>query len=462
MATQPVIYSVNPATEEVLATFPETTPLQVENTLSEASHTFRLWRQTSMTERSDLMRRAAAYIRNRKSHLAALITQEMGKPIAEAEGEVEKCAWNCEYYTEHAEALLADRPHPSGGSESYVSFLPLGTIFAIMPWDYPFWQVLRFAAPALMAGNTAILKHASNVPQCALAAEEIFHESGFPPGVFRTLFVSNADALDIIGDPRIAAVTLTGSTHAGSQVAASAGHAIKKTVLELGGSDPFIILADADLAAAVTTGVQARYQNAGQSCVAAKRFLVVESVFDEFVERFVSAVSALRVGDPLDRTTQMGPLAREDIRVTLEQQVQQSISQKADVLCGGSRVGERGYFFAPTAMTTPEPSVPVACEEVFGPVATVIKVRDAAHALDVANASPFGLGASVWTADLDHARRLARELEAGFVAVNGRVASDPRLPFGGVKRSGYGRELSEYGIREFVNIQSVWVGPQAA
>jgi acyl-CoA reductase-like NAD-dependent aldehyde dehydrogenase len=361
METPDLVHSINPATEEVLATFASTPPDHVEQALCEAERAFRQWRQTSFTERSSLMQQAAASLRQHEKHLASLITAEMGKPIAEAEAEVKKCAWTCEYYAEQTERLLAEQPHLSNATESYLAFPPLGTVLAIMPWNYPLWQVFRFAAPALMAGNTAVLKHASNVPQCALAAEEVFRASGFPSGVFRTLVLSNATALRLIDDRRIAAVTLTGSDRAGSQVAAAAGRAIKKTVLELGGTDPFIVLADADLAAVVETGVQARYQNAGQSCVAAKRFIVVAPVFAEFQERFVEAVRALRVGDPTDRVTQVGPLARE--------------------------------------------------------------------------------------------------IEAGFVAINGRVASDPRLPFGGVKRSGYGRELSEYGIREFVNVQTVWIGP---
>jgi len=340
-----------------------------------------------------------------------------------------------------------------------VEFVPLGTILAIMPWNYPLWQVIRFAAPALMAGNTAMLKHASNVPQCALAVEEIFRASGFPSGVFRTLLIPSAAALRLIDDPRIAAVTLTGSDQAGSQVAAAAGRALKKTVLELGGSDPFIVLDEADLAAAVKIGVQARYQNAGQSCITTKRFIVVESVFTEFQERFVEAVRALRVGDPSERTTQVGPLARDDLRDALVQQLQRSLAQGATLLVGGERRPGRGYFFTPAVLSGVEPAMPAACEEVFGPVAALLKVHNANDAIQVANASPYGLGASMWTNDLALARRLAPKLEAGFVAINGRVTSDPRLPFGGVKRSGYGRELSEYGIREFVNIQTVWIGP---
>jgi acyl-CoA reductase-like NAD-dependent aldehyde dehydrogenase len=459
MTTPNVLRSVNPATEELLATYAYSTPVEVEQIMVAVERRFRQWRVVSFAERRRLMHRAAELLRERKPQLAKLITLEMGKPIVEAEGEVEKCAWNCDFYADQAAALLADQPHPSNGTESYVSFPPLGPVLAIMPWNYPLWQVLRFAAPALMAGNTAVLKHASNVPQCALAIEQLFQESGFPPGVFRVLFVDNGMALDLINDPRIAAVTVTGSDRAGSQIASMAGQALKKTVLELGGSDPFIIMDDADLHAAVTAGVQARYQNAGQSCVAAKRFLVVESIYDAFVEEFVAAVQSLRVGNPLDRTTQMGPLARADLRDTVEQQLQRSLSPDATVLCGGTRLGDQGYFFTPTVVQTQSRSLALVKEEVFGPIATIIKTRDATQAIAIANNSPYGLGASLWTQDLKRARMLARDLEVGFVAINGRVASDPRLPFGGVKRSGYGRELSEYGIREFVNIQTVWIGP---
>jgi succinate-semialdehyde dehydrogenase/glutarate-semialdehyde dehydrogenase len=335
----------------------------------------------------------------------------------------------------------------------------LGVILAIMPWNFPFWQVIRFAAPALMAGNAAILKHASNVPQCALAVANVFEASGFPKGAFQTLLLPGSGVTRLIEDPRITAVTLTGSDGAGSEVAAAAGRVIKKTVLELGGSDPFLVLEDADLEAAVATGVRARYQNAGQSCIAAKRFIIVERIFDEFQERFVEAVERLRMGDPTDRTTQIGPLARNDLRETLEQQVRRSSEQGAKLLVGGGRRSGRGYYFTPTVLTDVRPDMPASCEEVFGPVAALLKVRNADEAVQVANDSPYGLGANLWTSDLSRARRLARDIQAGQVFINGMVTSDPRLPFGGVKRSGYGRELSAYGIREFVNIQTVWIGP---
>jgi succinate-semialdehyde dehydrogenase/glutarate-semialdehyde dehydrogenase len=450
---------VNPATEEVMATFEAATSAQIEQVLGDAEHTYRQWRQTSFSERAALMQQAAAYLRAHRPRLAGLITAEMGKPIVEAEAEIDKCAWNCVFYAENAEHFLQDQPHASNASQSYVAFTPLGTVLAIMPWNFPFWQVIRFAAPALMAGNTAILKHASNVPQCALALAEVFAASGFPKGAFQSLLVPGSAVTPLIEDRRIAAVTLTGSDEAGSQVAAAAGRVVKKTVMELGGSDPFIVLADADLDAAVATGVRSRYQNAGQSCIAAKRFIVADAIFEAFQERFVEAVQGLRLGDPTDRATQLGPLARDDLRESLEQQVRRSIDEGAKLLVGGRRQPGRGYYFAPTVLTDVKPTMPASCEEVFGPVAALLKVPSVEEAVRVANDSPYGLGANLWTTDLTRARSLAREIESGQVFINGMVASDPRLPFGGVKRSGYGRELSEYGIREFVNIQTVWIGP---
>jgi succinate-semialdehyde dehydrogenase/glutarate-semialdehyde dehydrogenase len=399
----------------------------------------------------------AAGLREKKSELAKVITSEMGKPITEAEAEIEKCAWNCETYAEIGPDLLANRPAPSAASESYVQFLPLGPILAVMPWNFPFWQVFRFAAPSLVAGNTAILKHASNVPGCSLSIAQTFREAGFPDGVFQSILVPGSAASRLISDRRIAAVTLTGSNLAGTQVAASAGAAIKKTVLELGGSDPFIILDDAELDAAVAAGVKSRYQNTGQSCIAAKRFIVVEKVFSSFAERFVATVAGLKTGQPMERETQIGPLARKDLREGIEKQVAESTVLGAEILIGGQRLPGKGFFYAPTVLTGVTPSVPAGCEEVFGPVAALMRVRDEQEAIAVANNSPFGLGSSVWTRDLDKARKLACEIEAGQVFINGMVASDPRLPFGGIKESGYGRELSEFGIREFVNIQTVWI-----
>ncbi|MEX0781220.1 MAG: NAD-dependent succinate-semialdehyde dehydrogenase [Dehalococcoidia bacterium] len=451
--------SINPATEQVEATFEEHTPEQVEAALAESARAFEQWRKTGFPERTKRMQAAAAYLRANQSRLAKLITTEMGKPIRQSEAEVEKCAWCCEFYAEHAVKFLADEPAASSATESYVAFDPIGTVLAIMPWNFPFWQVFRFAAPALMAGNTGVLKHAANVPGCGLAIEEVFREAGFPAGAFRSLLLPSGRVAAIIEDERIRAVTLTGSDVAGSKVAETSGRALKKTVLELGGSDPFIVLADADVEAAVATAVNARYQNAGQSCIAAKRFIVVDAIAEEFTARFVAAVERLRVGDPVDPATEVGPLAREDLREGVEDQVKRSVAQGALVLTGGHRVERPGYYYAPTVVANVTPSMPVFAEETFGPVAAIARAADAEEAVSLANRSQYGLGSALWTRDLDAGRRLARQIEAGSVFINGMVASDPRLPFGGVKRSGYGRELGAFGIREFVNIKTVWIGP---
>jgi succinate-semialdehyde dehydrogenase/glutarate-semialdehyde dehydrogenase len=454
--------SINPATEEVLATFEEFTLGQVDQALTQTRDAYRSWRATSFAERAGLLRRAGTYLREHKAELARLMTLEMGKPIAEAEAEAEKCAWNCDYYAEHAARFLADEAAPSAARESYIAFEPLGTIFAIMPWNFPFWQVIRFAAPTLMAGNTAILKHAANVPQCALAIERIFRESGFPEGVFRTVLIGGQAAEDLIADPRIAAVTLTGSAAAGSKVAAAAGRALKKTVLELGGSDPFIVLEDADLDGAAQMAVRSRFQNTGQSCIAAKRFIVVESVAAEFEGRFRDAAAALKVGDPLARETQVGPLARGDLRDELDRQMRATVAAGARVLLGGEPLAGRGYFYAPTILVDVPRDAAAFREETFGPLAAVVHVRDADEAVAVANDSELGLGGNLWTRDIERGKRLARSIESGQVFINGMTASDPRLPFGGVKQSGYGRELAAFGIREFTNIQTIWIGPAQA
>ena len=451
--------SINPATEETEATFEEHTPAEVEAALEDGSRAFGRWRRTPMTERSRCMREAANYLRANKMRFARLMTAEMGKPIRQSEAEVEKCAWCCDFYAEQAAGFLKDQDTPSSASQSYVAFDPLGPVLAVMPWNFPFWQVFRFAAPALMAGNTAVLKHAANVPRCAIAIEEVFRGAGFPPGVFRTLLISSGRVAEIIEDERIQAVTLTGSDIAGAKVAEASGRALKKTVLELGGSDPFIVLADADLEAAATTAVNARYQNAGQSCIAAKRFIVVDEVAEEFTTRFIELAQRLRVGDPSDPDTEVGPLARDDLREALEDQVARSLAQGARVVAGGHRLERQGYFYAPTVVSDVSPAMPVFGEETFGPVAAIVRARDPEEAIALANQSHYGLGAALWTRDIEVAHRLAREIEAGSIFINGMVASDPRLPFGGVKRSGYGRELGEYGIREFVNIKTVWVGP---
>jgi succinate-semialdehyde dehydrogenase/glutarate-semialdehyde dehydrogenase len=456
------IHSINPATEELLASFEEFTDEQLDQALERAAWTFESWRRAPFAERRRFMMGTAAYLREHRSRLAALITAEMGKPITEAEAEIEKCAWNCDYYAENAEQFLTAHTIPSSARQSYVAFEPLGPVLAIMPWNFPFWQVFRFAAPAIMAGNTALLKHASNVSQCALAIEEVFRAAGFPAGVFQTLLASGPATQSSIQDNRIRAVTLTGSDSTGSKVGGASGRALKKCVLELGGSDPFIVLADADLEAAAEMAVRARNQNAGQSCIAAKRFIVVEMVAEEFELRFAEGVSRLRIGAPEQRETQIGPLARDDLRDAIEAQVRRSLEQGARVAVGGHRMEGKGYFYAPTVLTGVTTGMPVAREETFGPVAAVIRAGDTDEAIGIANDSQFGLGASLWTRDVERARGLAREVQAGSVFINGMVASDPRLPFGGIKRSGYGRELSEFGIREFVNIQTVWIGPAMA
>ena len=451
--------SINPATEEVLASFEEHTEQQIDEVLDRSTKAFRQWRTEPFSRRAELMAKAGAYLRANKDRLAQLVTLEMGKPVAQSTAEVEKCAWCCEYFAENAPAFLADIQKPSAASESYVAFDPLGPVLAIMPWNFPFWQVFRFAAPALMAGNVGVLKHASNVPQCALAIEEVFEQAGFPKGAFQTLLVPGAKALRLVEDARIAAVTLTGSEEAGARVAEASGRALKPTVLELGGSDPYIVLEDADVEAAARVAIDARFQNAGQSCIAAKRFIVVDAVADEFEERFRNGIEELTVGDPSDGSTRIGPLAKDDLVDTLEEQVKRSIDAGAQIVTGGQRLDRQGYFYAPTLITGVRPGMAVFTEETFGPAAAVIRAGDADEALDLANDSRFGLGASLWTRDMDRAKQLARLIETGSVFVNGMVASDPRLPFGGVKRSGYGRELADFGIREFVNVKTVWIGP---
>src|SRR5579884_1685113 len=453
------IQSINPTTEEVLQTFEPYSREQIDEALDQARRTFLQWRTTSFAERAAGFQRLARTLRARKTELARLAVQEMGKSLIEAEAEVEKCAWNCEYYAENAESFLADERIATNATESYVSFQPLGVVLALMPWNFPYWQVFRFAAPALMAGNTAVLKHASNVSLCALEIERLFRECGFPRGVMRTVLVPGAETDKLIADPRIAAVTLTGSEAAGVVVASTSGRVLKKNVLELGGSDAFIVLEDADLDAAAQMAVRARYQNTGQSCIAAKRFIVVDSVADAFEQKFVEAASKLRVGDPLERETQIGPMARGDLRESLEKQVCDSVEMGAKVILGGKPLKGKGYFYAPTILTNVTPQMPMFREETFGPAAAVIRARDTQHAIELANDSQFGLGGNLWTSNIERGRELARHLESGAVFINGMTASDPRLPFGGVKRSGYGRELSSFGIHEFVNIQTVWIGP---
>jgi succinate-semialdehyde dehydrogenase/glutarate-semialdehyde dehydrogenase len=451
------IQTVNPATGETLRTFDAHTDAEVDARLARAERAFHDHRRTSFAERGAWLARAAEILEGEKDALGRLMTTEMGKPLAAAVAEAEKCAWACRFYAENGERLLADEGVETQAARSFVRYLPLGPVLAVMPWNFPFWQVFRFAAPALMAGNVGVLKHASNVPQCALAIEDVLRRAGFPEGCFQTLLVG-ADAVGrILDDPRIRAATLTGSTPAGQSVAERAGRNLKKTVLELGGSDPFVVLPSADLDAAARTAVKARVINNGQSCIAAKRFIVHRDVADAFEERFVRHMAALRVGDPLDPATDVGPLATAAIRDEVAEQVRRSVEMGARVLVGGEPIQRPGFFYAPTLLADIPPDSPAYTEEVFGPVALLHRARDNEDALRLANDTVFGLGSSVWTRDPEEAAFFVDGIEAGMTFVNAMVASDPRLPFGGVKQSGYGRELAAFGIREFVNVKSVWM-----
>ena len=452
------IQSINPTTGETLKTFEALSVAQIEEKLQLAADTFRTHSRTTFAERSRLMLRAAEILETEKAVFGKIMTLEMGKPLKAAIGEAEKCAWVCRYYAENAEKHLADIVVETNAKKSYVHFQPLGPVLAVMPWNFPFWQVFRFAAPALMAGNVGLLKHASNVPQCALAIEEIFTRAGFPKGTFQTLLVGSDAVEAILNDERVVAATLTGSEPAGRSVAATAGRQIKKTVLELGGSDPFIVMPSANLAEAVTTAVKARTINNGQSCIAAKRFIVAEEIYDQFEKRFVDEMHALKIGDPLDESVDIGPLATPQIVNDLDEQVKKAVASGARVLTGGKKIDRAGNFFEPTVLVDVDLKSPVSCEEIFGPVAMLFRVANIDDAIKVANATPFGLGSAAWTNDAAEQSRFINELEAGAVFINSMVASDPRLPFGGVKNSGYGRELAEFGIREFVNIKTVWVG----
>ncbi len=451
------IATINPATGETLRTFEPLADTQIDAKLQRAADTFRVYRRTSFADRARMMLRAAEILEADKDIFGRLMTIEMGKLQKAAVEEAAKCAWACRYYTEHAERFLADEEVDTNATRSYMHYQPLGPILAVMPWNFPFWQVFRFAAPALMAGNVALLKHTSNVPQCALTIEAIFQRAGFPDGAFQTLLIGSEQVERVLDDPRVVAATLTGSASAGSQVASAAGKRIKKTVLELGGSDPFIVLPSADLDAAVTTAIRARTINNGQSCIAAKRFIVAEPIADEFERRFVHGMEELTVGDPLDATTEIGPLATAAILATLDQQVQESVAARARILTGGKRLDRTGHYYAPTILTHIPTDSPAYREELFVPVAALFRVPDIDAALRLANDTTFGLVASVWTNDAAEWVQCIEEIEAGLVFINGMVASDPRLPFGGVKQSGYGRELSVFGIREFVNIKTVWI-----
>lgn len=456
------VRTINPATEEILEEIPLDPPERVERALARAAQAYAAWRARPVAARAELLRSVAARLREEEGAHARHITLEMGKPIVQARAEVAKCARACDHFAEHGPRLLADEPAASDAAQSYVSFEPIGPILAVMPWNFPYWQVFRAAAPALLAGNVMLLKHAAGVSRCALEIAAVFERAGVPEGVFQSLMVHHDAIPRLVADERVVAATLTGSERAGATLAREAGAQIKKTVLELGGSDAFIVLADADLEQAARTAVLARFQNAGQSCIAAKRFIVEAPALAEFTERFVSGVRALRTGDPLDEKVYVGPLARADLRDELERQVRASIDAGARVLVGGHRPDRRGYFFEPTLLADVPLDAPAMTEEVFGPAAPIVGARDADHAIRLANASRFGLSNNLWTRDLDRARRLARQLDSGGVFINGMTASDPRLPFGGVKKSGYGRELAAFGLRELVNVKTVWIGPAQA
>ena len=451
------IATTNPATGKTLRTFEEFSAQRVDDCIDAAIAAFAKHRRTAFASRSTAMMRTAEILEQESEQLGRLMTTEMGKPLSAAIAEAKKCATACRYYAENAEAFLADERVEMEGGESWIAFQPIGVVLAIMPWNFPFWQVFRFAAPALMAGNVGLLKHASNVPQCALAIEDVFRRAGFEEGIFQTLLIGSAAVEQIISDPRIAAVTLTGSEAAGRSVAATAGKNLKKSVVELGGSDPFVVMPSADLEQAVSTAVTARMINNGQSCIAAKRFIIHEKIYDDFVSRFVDRVAAVRVGDPIEEATELGPLATSAIRDELDAQVKASVAAGARLLTGGHTMERPGYFYSPTVLADIPANAPAAHEELFGPVASVFKARDLNEAIALANGTSFGLGASAWTQDAAERRRFVSEIESGLLFINGMVASDTRLPFGGVKNSGFGRELGEFGIREFVNIKSVRV-----
>jgi succinate-semialdehyde dehydrogenase / glutarate-semialdehyde dehydrogenase len=452
------IATINPATGETLKTFEPLNDAEIAAKLELAGQAFEQYRKTSFSERSQWLQKAADILEQEKAEFAKLMTLEMGKPFKAAIAEVEKCAFVCRYYAEHAPGFLADVPVKTDASHSFIRYQPLGVILAVMPWNFPFWQVFRFAAPTLMAGNVGLLKHASNVPQCALAIADIIHRAGFPQGVFQTLLIGAAKVINVIVDDRVKAATLTGSEPAGASLAAIAGKEIKKTVLELGGSDPFIVLANADLEAAVVAATTARMLNNGQSCIAAKRFIVAEAIADQFEKLLLDKFTALKVGDPMEPDTDLGPLATPDILQDLDKQVQVAVKSGGKVITGGYPLSDRpGNFYPPTIITDIPIDSAIAQEEFFGPVALLFRVPDIDAAIKLANDTPFGLGASAWTTNEQESDRLIAEIEAGAVFINSLVKSDPRLPFGGIKRSGYGRELSSQGIHEFVNVKTVWV-----
>jgi succinate-semialdehyde dehydrogenase/glutarate-semialdehyde dehydrogenase len=451
------IASINPATGEQLKDFASFDDSEIEKRLQRAERAFAKYRHGAFAKRTQLMMAAASLLDREKEKFARIITLEMGKLFRAAVEEVEKCARGCRFFAENAERFLEDEAAQTDAARSYVRYQPLGAVLAIMPWNFPFWQVFRFAAPALMAGNVGLLKHASNVPQCALAIEQIFCRAGFDDGVFQTLLIEPKQVEKLIVDPRVKAVTLTGSEKAGSEVASTAGRHIKKSVLELGGSDAFIVMPSADFEGALSTAVKARTINSGQSCIAAKRFFVADEIYDDFLQQFVERMRVLKIGDPFDDTTELGPLATEQILQGVHEQVQKSIAAGAKLLTGGNRIHGPGFFYEPTVLVDAPKESPACREEVFGPVASVFRVRDADEAVEAANDTAFGLGASAWTNDPAEQELFTSELETGMVFINAMVASDPRLPFGGVKRSGFGRELGAMGIREFTNTKTIWI-----
>jgi succinate-semialdehyde dehydrogenase/glutarate-semialdehyde dehydrogenase len=447
--------SINPYNNQFIAKHLEMDQKKVESLIDKTHASYLSWRKTGFSERKQLMQKLAGLLRLQKKELAKLITLEMGKLIGESEAEIEKCAWLCEYYAEHAEQMIENEGLPSDGTVSYVRFDPIGVIYAIMPWNFPFWQVLRFAVPTIMAGNTVVLKHAPNVFGCALAIEKLFTGAGFPKNVFSNLIIDIGLSEKVIANHLVKGVTLTGSQKAGSAVASQAGKYLKKTVMELGGSDPFIVLADADFNTACKTGTTSRMLNSGQVCIAAKRFIVEESIFDQFVQEQKVLLENLNPGDPLQNTTTLAPMARPDLLESLDHQVQESVKMGAKLVTGGLRINNSNCY-APTLLIDVKKGMPVYDEETFGPVSVVIPAKDAEDAVRIANDTSFGLGASIWTKDLELADEMAANIDAGAVFINGMVKSDPRLPFGGTKQSGYGRELAAFGIREFVNIKTVW------
>jgi succinate-semialdehyde dehydrogenase / glutarate-semialdehyde dehydrogenase len=451
------IATVNPTTGQVVQTFDRLSPDAIETAIATAAATFQTYRHTSFAARSTWLNQVATLLEQRREAYGALMTLEMGKPLKAAMAEVDKCAWVCRFYATEGEKFLADEPIGTDASQSWIAYQPLGVVLAVMPWNFPFWQVIRFAAPALMAGNVALLKHASNVPQTALKIAELFQEAGFPAGVFQTLLIEASQVADVVRDRRIAAATLTGSEAAGSSLAMNAGQALKKVVLELGGSDPFIVMSSADLALAVQTAVTARTLNNGQSCIAAKRFILAESIADEFLQHLIEQFAALKIGDPMLPETDIGPLATPAIAEDIDRQVQATIAAGAKLHIGGHRLDRPGNFYPPTILSDIPPDSPGALEEFFGPVALVFRVPDLDAALQIANQTDLGLGASAWTTNPIEQQRCVRELEAGSVFINGMVKSDPRLPFGGTKKSGFGRELGRAGIHEFVNVKTIWI-----